>query len=143
MLGEDFGPEFQVIHNSGSVPKSTVFPVMADFGQTDFGQPFLLPCLAKPTVAKTDCGQTEFDLCVVLCCVLSVWRGYCVGTVWVLVSEFVGPPFPGPPFPWTALPLDHPSPGPPTPWTAQNVALFFPSPAAKFVLFFPLWVSSR
>ena len=56
-------------------------------------------------------------------------------------------PSPGPPIPWTAHPLDRPSPGPPFPWTAlwtaQNVALFFPSPAAKFVLFFPLWVSSR
>ena len=28
-------------------------------------------------------------------------------------------------------------------WGAQNFALFFPSPAAKFVLFFPLWGSSR
>ena len=28
-------------------------------------------------------------------------------------------------------------------WGAQNFALFFPSPAAKFVLFFPLWRSSR
>ena len=28
-------------------------------------------------------------------------------------------------------------------WEAQNFALFFPSPAAKFVLFFPLWGSSR
>ena len=28
-------------------------------------------------------------------------------------------------------------------WGAQNFALFFPCPAAKFVLFFPLWGSSR
>ena len=28
-------------------------------------------------------------------------------------------------------------------WGAQNFALFFSSPAGKFVLFFPLWVSSR
>ena len=27
-------------------------------------------------------------------------------------------------------------------WEAQNFALFFPSPAAKFVLFFSLWVFS-
>ena len=44
---------------------------MADFGQTDFGQPFLRPSLAKPTLArisvsvvlptlaKTDFGQTR------------------------------------------------------------------------------------
>ena len=67
--------------------------------------------------------------CVVLCCLSGV------GTVsrcsWfhvlVLVKVWFGPPFPGPSIPWTA----------------QNFALFLPSPAAKFVLFFPVWVSSR
>ena len=73
--------------------------------------------------------------CCVLCCVLCVC---CVA--WVLVSRFhgsgvsrvgvgfkvwFGPPFPGPP-------LDRP-----------KFRSFFPSPAAKCVLFFPLWVSSR
>ena len=118
--------------------------VMADFGQTDFGQNRLWPnrLWPKPTLAKPT-GQIEFDLlCGVLCCVVCCLSG--VGTVsfhvWVLVSRFgLDRPSPGPPFPWTALPLDRPSPGPPFPWTAQNFALFFPSPAAKFVLFFPLW----
>ena len=30
--------------------------VMADFGETDFGQPFWRPTLAKPTSAQTDFG---------------------------------------------------------------------------------------
>ena len=103
--------------------------VMADFGQTDFGQVFW----------PTEFGQTEFDLlcvvwcvccCVVvlLCCVV-VWRGHLfsrfhgvgVSRVGVGFKVWFGPPFPGPPFP-----------GPPFPWTAFN-----------FVLFFPLWGSSR
>ena len=40
---------------------------MADFGQTDFGQPFWRPNLARvsvlvvwQTLAKTDFGQTDF-----------------------------------------------------------------------------------
>ena len=33
--------------------------------------------------------------------------------------------------------------GGPEGWGAQNFALFFPSPAGKFVLFFPLWGLSR
>ena len=51
--------------------------------------------------------------CVVLCCVLSVWRGYLfhgVGFhVWVLVSKFgvIDRPSPGPPFP-----MDRLAPGP-------------------------------
>ena len=70
--------------------------VMADFGQTDFGQPF---------------GEVWY-----------LFHGFRVGFhVWVLVSRFG---------------LDRPSSGPP------KISLF-PSPAAKFVLFFPLWVSSR
>ena len=62
---------------------------------------------AKTDFGQTNLGQTEFDLlCVVLCCVLSVGRGYLfhgvrVGFhVWVLVSRFG---------------LDRPSPGPPRP----------------------------
>ena len=48
----------------GAVTSLPPSKVMADFGQTDFGQNRLWP--------------NEFDLlCVVLCCVLSVWRGYC------------------------------------------------------------------
>ena len=38
--------------------------------------------------------------------------------------------------------LTLPGPGPPFPWTAQNFALFFHSPAAECVLFFPLSVFS-
>ena len=57
--------------------------------------------------------------------------GFCV---WVLVSRFW---FGHVRCPGTALPLDRPSPGP------LQISLFFPSPAAKFVLFFPLWGSSR
>ena len=113
----------------------------------DFGQNRLWP---KPTLAKTDFGQNEFDLlCVVLCCVLSVWRGCCFtvsewgfmcgcwfqGLVWTALLGTVLPrdrPSPGPPFPWTALPLDRPSPGPPFPWTA------LPLDRPKFSLFFSL-----
>ena len=83
--------------------------------------------VALTVMAKTDFGQTEFDLyvcvfvclcvCVCLCCGVGV--GFTVS-----VSCSV-------------------SPEPPFPWTAQNFALFLPSPAAKFDLFFPLWVSSR
>ena len=189
--------------------------VMADFGQTDFGQPslaspFWRPSLAKPTLAsvsvlvvwptlaKTDFGQNRVRLvfvcvcvCVCLCvfvcvyvcvcvclrvclcvfvcvceclCVL-VWRGFWFHGFRVGVSRFwfghvrcprnrlspeppfPGPPFPEPPFPGPPFP-GPPFPGPPLPpfpwtlfpWTAQNFALFFfPSPAAKLVLFFPLW----
>ena len=100
--------------------------------KTDFGQNRLWPnrLWPKPTLAKTDFGQTSL-ICCVLCCVVlcvvfvawALFHGVRVGFhVWVLVSRFG---------------LDRPS------WTAQNFALFFPSPAAKFVLFFPLWVSSR
>ena len=97
------------------LPLPPVSRVMADFGQNR-----LWP---KPTLAKTN----------LICCVLSVSRRYlfhgksgvsCVGVgfkVWF-----------GPPFLWTSLPLDRP-----------QFRSFFPSPAAKFVLFFPLWVSSR
>ena len=66
----DFGPKPTLARVSVSV----VWPTLAktDFGQTDFGQPFLLPSLAKPTLArvsvsvvwptlaKTDFGQTDF-----------------------------------------------------------------------------------
>ena len=125
----------------------------------DFGQNRLWP---KPTLAK----PTFHVVCVVLCCVVCCLSGVgavswysgvsCVGVgfkVWLGPTfpgtalprdrpfpgpPFPGPPFPGPPFPWTALPLDRPSPGPP------KISLFFlPSPATKFVLFFPLWGSSR
>ena len=112
-------------------------PVMADFQQTDF-------------------GQTEFDLClwlcVCLCVCLCVFVSVCVCLCGVGVgftvsvcgfqgfglvmfgapgTPFPGPPFPGPPFPGPPF-LGPPFPGPPFPWTA-----------AKFALFFPLWVSSR
>ena len=77
---------------------------MADFGLTDFGQNRLWP---KPTLAKTDFGQNEFDfVCGVLCVMCCVWCGvvwcgvvWCVcgvvcgeacGAAWVLVSRFHG-----------------------------------------------------
>ena len=137
---------------------------MADFGQTDFGQPFWATefgqtdfgqrlCFSgmadfgqnrvwpKPTLAKTDFGQTEFDLwcCVlcVVCCVLCVcvWCVVCL-CVCVLcvvccccvllfvcclcvgvVCWFHGTALPGTALPGTALPT-----------TAQNFALFSPLP---------------
>ena len=77
---------------------------MADFGQTDFGQPFCLTefgqtdfgqrwCFSGPTLAKTDFGQnrlwakptlakTDFDL---WCCVLCVVCCVCVLCVCVFV----------------------------------------------------------
>ena len=137
--------ELHVSHNPLHDLVHGTSAVMADFGQTDFGQPFLLPNLAKPTLARvsvlvvwptlaktdfgqTDFGQIEFDLLcgvLVLCCVVCCLSG--VGTVsrysgvscvGVGFKVWFGQPFPGPPFPWTALPLDRPSPGPPFPWTA-------------------------
>ena len=109
-------------------PKPTL--AKTDFGQTDVGQ----TDVGQTDVGQNDVGQNEFDLlCVVLCCVLSVWRGTVsryqsgVSCVGVGFKVWFGTPFLGPSFPWTA----------------QNFALFCPSPAAKFVLFFPLWVSSR
>ena len=91
---------------------------MAVLGQTDFGQPF---------------WQTEFDLLCVVCRVFvcAVWRG-----CWF--HGFVGVSREGVGFKvlvWScSVPLDRPSPGPP-----KFRSFFFPSPAAKFVLFFPLW----
>ena len=70
-------------------------------------------------------------VCVCLCvfvCVLVTFHG--VGFhVWVLVSRF-----------WfdVRCSRDRPSPGP-----SKISLFFFPSPAAKFVLFFPLWGSFR
>ena len=92
-------------------------------------------CGSWPTLAKTDFGQTEFDLCCVfvcLCCVfvcVFVCVGVCLScVVWVLVSRLW--------FGHVECPQDRPSreppsqdrpfPGPPSPWTAQNFALFFP-----------------
>ena len=168
---------------------------MADFGQTDFGQLFCRPSLAKPTLArvsvlvvwptlaKTDFGQTfgqfDFDLlcvwcvvcgvvwcvvCCVLCCVLCVvccvlcvvWGCVLCGVVWccIVVVRCVCAVWRGYLFHgfmergfmcgcwfqvWLDRPSrdrpsrDRPSLGPP------KISLFFHSPAAKFVLFFPLW----
>ena len=115
------------------VSVSVVWPTLAktDFGQTDFGQnrPNLWP---KPT-GQTDFAKSGLICCVlchvVLCCVVCCLSG--VGTV----SRYSGVSCVGVGFKvWF---------GPPFPWTAQNFALFLPSPAAKFVLFFPLLVSSR
>ena len=96
---------------------------------SDFGQPFLLPTLAK------------FDL---LCCVVCCLSGVLFHFMGVGFKVWFGPPFspfpwtalpldfpsPGPPFPRTALPLDRPSPGPPFPWTA--LPLDRPSPGPPF-----------
>ena len=138
---------------------------------------FWRPSLAKPTVAsvsvlvvwptlaKTDFGQTDFDLwCCVLCVVCGVFVCVCVrgclvsrfhGVVWVLVSRFwscsvpPGPPFPdrpsrGPPFPGTALPEDRPTRGPtrrppfprPSPGPPK-ISLFFSLSRLKIRSFLP------
>ena len=122
-----------VVSETGHVVRS----VMADFGQTDF-------------------GQTDFDLCLcvfvcVVCVCVLVSRFPCGGFKVLVWSCSVPPepPFPGTALPGTAqpgtaLPLDRPSPRPPFSPRPPKISLFFfPSPAAKFVLFFPLWVSSR
>ena len=99
-----------------------------------------------PTLAKTDFGQTESTcVCVFVCCVLcGVGVGFTVSwcgvsrvgvSFKVLVWSCSVPPrtaLPRTALPRTALPMDRPSRGPP------KISLFFPSPAAKFVLFFPL-----
>ena len=164
--------------------------VMADFGQSDFGQPFLATEFGQTDFGQRQCfsGMADFGqnrlwpnrlrlvfvrvcvclcvfvcvfvcvcvcVCVCLClsvflcvceclCVL-VWRGCWFHGFRVGVSRFW--------FGHVRCPRnrpsqdrpsrDRPSLGRPSPGTAQNFALFFPSPAAKFVLFFPLWVSSR
>ena len=141
--------------------------VMADFGQTDFGQPFWRPSLAKPTLARVSvlvvwptlakpsstCVVFVFVcvfvcvcvcLCVFVCvCVCLLCGGFvclcggfvCLCVAWVMFgapgTAHPRTALPGTAFPWTALPLDRP-----------KFRAFFPSPAAKFVLFFPLWVSS-
>ena len=76
-------------------------------------------------------------VCECLCVLVWVSRFPCGGfkvLVWSCSvppePPFPGPLFPGPPFPWTPFLWT------PFPWTAQNFAFFFPSPAAKFVLFF-------
>ena len=87
--------------------------------KTDFGQNRLWPNRLCPNRLCPNRLCRVVLCCVVLCCFIS-----CVGVgfkVWF-----------GPPFPWTALPLDRP-----------KFRSFFPSPAAKFVLFFPLWGSFR
>ena len=158
--------------------------VMADFGQSDFGQPslaspFWRPSLAKPTLAgvgvlvvwptlaKTDFGQTDFDLCLCVCLCVFVCVFVCVCVcVCVCLCVFVGVCVclcgvgvgftvsvwgfqgfglvmfgaPGTALPRTALP-GPPFPWTPFPWTAQNFAL----PAPIFVLFLSLslWGSSR
>ena len=83
-----------------------------------------------------DFGQNEFDLlCVVfvLCCVLSVWRGYCFtvsGWGFMCGSWFQG-------LVWTALlgtalPLDRPSPGPALPLDPPKISgLAHDSPRAQ------------
>ena len=83
----------------------------------------------------------------VFCCVFVVWLWllvvcYCgCGSCWWCGFWF-GPPCAGPLFP--GPPSAGPLPADPLHGTAQNFALFFPSsPATKFVLFFPLWGSSR
>ena len=77
---------------------------------------------------------------VVLCCVLSEWRGCCFiscGGCWFQGLVWTALPLDRP-FPWTALPLDRPSPGPP------KISLsFFPLPPQNSFFFFPLWGSSR
>ena len=65
------------------------------------------------------------------CCLLFAGAYWCLLVVLVGVFKIFGP-LPGPPSPGPALPLDHP-----------KFRAFFPSPATKFVLFFPLWGSSR
>ena len=122
-------------------PEKGAHTVMADFGQTDFGQPFLLPSLASPilasvsvfvvwpTLAKTDFGQTDFGQTDFDFFLSVFWfHGFRVG-----VSKFS---FGHVRCPRDRPSLDRPSPGPP------KISLFFPSPAAKFVVFFPLGVFS-
>ena len=94
-------------------------------------------------------------LCVCVCvfvCVgftVSVWGFQGFGLVMfgapgtaVPGTALPGTALPGTALPGTALPGTA-LPGTALRRTAQNFALFFPSPAAKFVLFFPLWVYSR
>ena len=97
----------------------------------------LLPALlAKPTLAKTDYGQIEFDLlCGLWCVVCGVFVCVCVlcGGCWFHgfrcgVSR-VGAGFKVLVF---ALHPDRPFPGPPFPWIAQNFALFFSPPQNSF-----------
>ena len=113
---------------------------MADFGQTDFGQTeFDLFCV----VCGVWCVCVFVCLCVFMCVCCVVWvlvsRFHGVGFhLWVLVSRF-----------WScSVVLDRPSPLTALPRTAlpQDGPIFrslFPSIPAKFVLFFPLWGSSR
>ena len=82
-----------------------------------------------PTLAKTDFGQTDFDLCCVFVCGVSRFHGGF--HVWVLVWSCSVPP--GLALPRTALPEDRPSlpedrPSPGTP----KISLFFPSPQNSF-----------
>ena len=95
--------------------------VMADFGQTDFGQPSLASPFGRPILAKPSlpCGV------VCLCVLCGVGVGFTVS--WCGVSRVGVPPFPpGPPFP-----------GPP------KISLFFSFSRRKIRSFLPLWGSSR
>ena len=97
----------------------------------------------KPTLAKPSSTCVCVCLCVFVCvcvslCVFAVWRGCWFQSFGLVMFGAPGTALPRTALPGTALPQDRPSPGPP------KISLFFsPSPAAKFVLFFPLWVSSR
>ena len=103
------------------------------------------PTLAKPTLAKPTltCGVVCWVWCVV-CLYVYVWRGcwfhgfmvwgFTCGCWFGRVRDRPSEDRPsrGPPFPGAALPGSRP-----------KFRSFFPSPAAKCVLFFPLWGSSR
>ena len=141
--------ESREVANGVGKSSDKAFRSWPTLAKTDFGQNRLSP---KPTF-----GQIEFDLlCVVVVFVCVVWCGVCVVCVlcgvgacfsvsWSGVSH-VGVGFKL--LVWSCMVLpdrpsrdrpsrDRPSRGPP------KISLFFPSPAAKFVLFFPLWGSSR
>ena len=90
------------------------------------------PTLAKPSSTCAVC-LCVFVLCVCVClcvfvCVCAVWCGcWFQGFGLVMLSA------PRTALPRTALSLDRP----------KFRSFFFPLPPQKFVLFFPLWVSSR
>ena len=101
----------------------------ANFGQSNLGQSFFFVCCGWFW-----CGKVFYVVCfclfvvcvlcvecfyVVVCCVVVWW--VCSGKISLFSSEGWGPEG----------------------WGAQNFTFFFPSPAANFVLFFPLWVFSR
>ena len=75
-----------------------------------------------PTLAKTDFGQTDFDLC------LCVFVGVCVCLCGVGVGFTVSV--------WGFQSCSVP-PEPPFPWTAQNFALFFSLSRRKIRSFLP------